>query len=351
MTAGLLTVSAAASAVTFDPDLVITGSVELSTSIGPSPFSDGDVTQAGSIRIIQGGGTTSSAFSTSPGPQPPDNVNDGTTVLPPTNPLSGALTDTGDGVGFSTNLDTLGLAGFNFVGDGFNFVIDASLGLTNNSFVNTYDVTVRVDYSNVVDADGNDAFSEVEMDVELDTVNVLLSDVASDTFLGDSFGGTPTGTFGEVISDIGFFDFVVTLGPGASAQVTNVHQWEGSVFEVPGGAFADITNDITVLEFTCIGPMGGPCSGVADSDGDGVADVDDLCPDSDLSGATVVIAACDSGAANQVDVDGCTVNQQIAAIPAGSDRQFSRAVRRLLRRLFRSGVITRQDETDIRACI
>ncbi len=259
LVAGLMIASGNAFAVLLDADLVASGSVELSTTIGQSTFSDGNVTQSGltnEIRIIQGGVTTSGAFSTTPGTA--DGADDGTTVLPPTNPLSGALTDTGDGVGFTTDLNAAFATGFNF-NEGFDFIIDASIDLTNSSAVNTYTVTIRVDFSNVVDADGDDAFAEVGMDVELDNVDQVLSDVTSDTLLGDSLNGVLTGTSGNMISDINIVDFVVNLAPLASRQVTNLHQWEGGVFDNPGGAFVDISTDITILDFTCTGPTGAPC--------------------------------------------------------------------------------------------
>jgi hypothetical protein len=60
-----------------------------------------------------------------------------------------------------------------------------------------------------------------------------------------------------------------------------------------------------------------PAGPVADADADGVPDAVDHCGDSEQS-PTVVIDACDSGAGNDLDVDGCTIADQMAAIAAGA---------------------------------
>jgi hypothetical protein len=87
-----------------------------------------------------------------------------------------------------------------------------------------------------------------------------------------------------------------------------------------------------------------------DSDGDGVNDPGDQCPASEVSG-TVVLDGCDSGAANVVDADGCTINDQLTELAdsTSSQRAYTRAVRRLLRCLTRTGEITPQEETAIRS--
>lgn len=51
---------------------------------------------------------------------------------------------------------------------------------------------------------------------------------------------------------------------------------------------------------------------LSDDDADGVADIEDVCAASDVS-ATVVVAGCDSGVANTVLADGCTIADRIAA--------------------------------------
>lgn len=248
--AGLMVASQSAVAVPIDSDLTISGSVELSTSIGVSPFSDGNVTQFGEVRRTVGGATTSAGFSTGQGPA--DGVNDGTTALPAPNPLAGGFTDTGDGVGYGTNLDAEFETGFDF-NEGYDFIIDLGIDFANSSATDTYTVTMKVDFSNVVNADGPDAFAVAGLDVERNAVDVLLSDVTSDTFFGDELNGVPLGSFGATVSDAGVFLFDVVLAPGATATVGAIHQWEGGVFEL-GNSFVDVSVDITIDGIQCSGP-------------------------------------------------------------------------------------------------
>ena len=64
-----------------------------------------------------------------------------------------------------------------------------------------------------------------------------------------------------------------------------------------------------------------------DSDGDGIIDPEDACPQSDLS-PTVVIDSCDSGVENTLFENGCTVSDEIAkcAASAGNHGQFTSCV-------------------------
>ena len=61
---------------------------------------------------------------------------------------------------------------------------------------------------------------------------------------------------------------------------------------------------------------------VSDVDGDGVTDDADLCPNSDLTGdleGTVVIDECDSGVANALFEDGCTISDRVMACADGAE--------------------------------
>ena len=104
----------------------------MSTSIGVSPFSDGAVTQNSDVRVKQGGATTSNAFSTTPGTA--DGADDATTTLPASNPLLGTFTEfgvaSGDGLGYSTDLDAAFETGFSF-NEGYDFIVEFAMDLAN----------------------------------------------------------------------------------------------------------------------------------------------------------------------------------------------------------------------------
>ena len=239
-------------AAAISPDLAITSSVNLSTSIGVSPFSDGAVTQSGNVKTIVGGATTNDAFATTPGTA--DGVNDATTSAASLS--TGNLTATGDGIGWSTDLDALFATGFNF-NEGYDFIIDLGFNLTNNSLTDTFTITMAVAYSHTVDADGGDAFAESKMDIELNGFDVRapFSEVLSDSVFGDALNAASLGTFGDPVMDTGLFLFDVILNPGDTATIGGTHQWEGGVFE-SGFSGVDVNVDFAVAEIFCEGDCG-----------------------------------------------------------------------------------------------
>lgn len=88
-----------------------------------------------------------------------------------------------------------------------------------------------------------------------------------------------------------------------------------------------------------------------DSDGDGVINPNDACPNSDLS-QTVVIDGCDSGVENILFENGCTISDKIAqcAVTAGNHGQFTSCVSHLLNELKGQSVIQGSEKGAIQSC-
>ena len=88
-----------------------------------------------------------------------------------------------------------------------------------------------------------------------------------------------------------------------------------------------------------------------DSDGDGVPDPDDECDISDLR-STIVIAGCDTGVANQLFDDGCTMADQIGECAADGDNHgnFVSCVAQLTHDWADEGIITSRDKGPIQRC-
>ena len=88
-----------------------------------------------------------------------------------------------------------------------------------------------------------------------------------------------------------------------------------------------------------------------DTDDDGVPDDEDACPDSDLS-PTVVIDGCDSGVANHLFDDGCTISDLIAiyAAEANNHGQFASSVSQFANDLVQAGLISGADKGQIQNC-
>jgi hypothetical protein len=90
---------------------------------------------------------------------------------------------------------------------------------------------------------------------------------------------------------------------------------------------------------------------IVDTDGDGFFDDVDFCIDSDLS-ATVVIDGCDSGVANLLLDDGCTISDLIADCAAGASNhgQFVSCVSSLTNDLKKAGLISGREKGAIQKC-
>jgi hypothetical protein len=88
-----------------------------------------------------------------------------------------------------------------------------------------------------------------------------------------------------------------------------------------------------------------------DSDGDGVPDPDDECDISDLR-STTIIDGCDSGVANHLFNDGCTMADRIAECAAdeGNHGNFVSCVAQLTHDWVEEGVITPRDKGPIQRC-
>ena len=89
----------------------------------------------------------------------------------------------------------------------------------------------------------------------------------------------------------------------------------------------------------------------SDEDSDGVPDFSDNCPGSDL-GETIVIAGRDSGVANQMLDDGCTMSDEIAkaAAAASNHGDFVSAVAELTNNWKKAGLISGADKGSIQNC-
>jgi hypothetical protein len=89
----------------------------------------------------------------------------------------------------------------------------------------------------------------------------------------------------------------------------------------------------------------------ADSDGDGILDCDDACPNSDIT-PTVVIDGCDTGVENHLLDSGCTISDEIAecAAEVTNHGQFVRCVAHLTNALKREGIIAGKEKGKIQKC-
>lgn len=213
-------------------DLNITGHVEFDTDTSASILAG---TQTGNLMSNLAGVVDSSS------------VNN--TSVTGENPLGGMLTDIDDGVGAVAQVD-----GFNF-GDTLGFIFDFEFALINNSLTDTFLATFMIDFSNMVDASGTDAYvdSEIALYDEIGT-EFFFSDLTSDTLFGDENNGSSTGTFGSMINDSGMFSFDISLAAGESTSFGGVLKIDGADFDGNGGFTARSEAFVSVARVTNTSP-------------------------------------------------------------------------------------------------
>lgn len=166
----------------------------------------GGVTQGGNMSITDGGTSSSSTIS------------NGTAT--PNTTITRQLSETGDGT--SINLSLLGVGPSDDIA--YN-IADQLISLSNASASDIYTVSLRVDVRNFADATGSETNLSESAYVLSDfrlcdsarpncSTELMYSALASDSYYGDSVGGTPQGTKGATLSDSGSQLFIFVLNPG-----------------------------------------------------------------------------------------------------------------------------------------
>jgi len=180
-------------------------------------------------------------------------------------------------------------------------------------------------------------------------------------------------TFSEPITEFHLDVFAVrneefltafSIGDPTSLSGTLVNQGGLITTSLPfpndsgSGRLSWVGINTTTITFT-IGSSSGSALGVSqfglmpvpDSDGDGVPDAEDGCPDSDLS-PTVAIAGCNSGVSNIVSPSGCTISDLAAECTedAGNHGGFVSCIAHLTNDLRNAGIITGRQKGAIQRC-
>lgn len=132
---------------------------------------------------------------------------------------------------------------------------------------------------------------------------------------------------------------------GGNPNIDATYNYE--LFAVVKGSGPDGERVASVGITVVVGVGGLPC----DSDGDGIFDDVDACPDSDLS-VTVVIGGCDSGVSNTLFANGCTISDLVGQCAANSVNhgQFVSCVADLANSLKSGGVITGKQKGALQSC-
>lgn len=198
-----------AHAVAFSADISISGSI----TFDDTNSSVAGTTQGGSLSSIIGGLADSSSIS-------------GVTVMG-AGTLSGNLTDIGDGFGSS----------FTMTGNQINqegeLFSDYLFNISNSSATDQYQVTLAIDFRNLVDADGINSFADAQTSIQNDLTlaELFFTDLTSDVLFGDRENGTALASFGTSLADSGLVMLDLLLNPLASVDLSGINELKGGVFD------------------------------------------------------------------------------------------------------------------------
>lgn len=173
-------------------------------------------------------------------------------------PLSGALTQYGDGV-LIRDAQAAAMA------SGTRAGIDAVFSVTNASATHPYDITFNLAVTNQVDVLGTNAYIHSELTIDRESVEIFFSDVESDAIFGDTVDGTNAGSYGALLEDVVIQQLTITLLPLQSTVLAL--DWTTELDSASAGAMALGTFSGAIL-----------LDGAAptDSDGDGSSDGDEM---------------------------------------------------------------------------
>jgi hypothetical protein len=150
----------------------------------------GDGVSSGNFSLKNGGATTTSTYA-------------GATVTG-TNPLTNSLVNTNDGIGFTGSANT--------TDDFFNVGFDSTIDVTNNSVSDIYDIVFKLEFSNMVNASGGDAFADSEFFLLANGLEIFFTDLLSDSVNGNEVAGDggPAPYFGSLLeTNTLFFNFAL----------------------------------------------------------------------------------------------------------------------------------------------
>ncbi|MDB5975502.1 MAG: hypothetical protein JWR07_2262 [Nevskia sp.] len=205
----------------FSSDLGITAHANISVaadSAHPVPSSPavGNATQAATLSLISGGMTSAVAV-------------DGNLVVTGRLPLSGALLDSGDGVGIAATMSGID-DGKPASSDGL--FGDYAFSISNRSATDPYKLSLKIDYGNSVQASGAVSAQDGAFNIGLITLNrgdvaLFFTNLTSDTVFGDKHDITFTGTSGKDLHDAGTRTVDLTVQPGETVELRGQHDLRG----------------------------------------------------------------------------------------------------------------------------
>ena len=222
---------------------------------------------------------------------------------------------------------------------------------TSSTFTQITDTTGGSTFNPATNSDGTRIVFQSNRDITGDNADlnseIFLYDVTTDMFtqISDSTGS------GGFMADINADGTKITFELGGTRQI---YLAECGIADSDGdGVDDDLDNcpDDANSDQTDTDGDGEGDACDTDDDGDGVDDNSDQCDESNTD-LTIVIDGCDSGISNFIDADGCSISDLIAEIANDSSNHgnFVSVVSHLLNDLKKAGLISGNDKGAIQSC-
>lgn len=152
---------------------------------------------------------------------------------------AGTLTQSGDGFGIDATVSGSDTS------EVYPLGLDITMDLSNTSAISQL-ITIHLDFSNSVDADGIDAYADSSFFLEKDEIEFFFTDLTSDTLYGDIENGSDLITYGALLSDSGNLSWDITLDPGQSMSLFGAFSLYAGAYDDPSNFTGDFSAELTV---------------------------------------------------------------------------------------------------------
>ncbi len=213
-------------AIPLPTEVSINGLVSFDSSFANTA---GNVTLAGEFFAMENGVNSGSSFSG--------------TLVTGDNPVTGLPVAINDGFGMQLS----SRADFDSITDSeYAIGIDLEMSFENTSASNPYQIQLRFENTNNVNADGADSYATSDFSIDVGGKEIFFSDLTSDTAFGDKHSGAVLGSFGDSLSHITDTLYQITLDPGTQVMLVASYTGEGAAYFDPGASIVDFSHRIRI---------------------------------------------------------------------------------------------------------
>lgn len=132
------------------------------------------------------------------------------------------------------------------------------LRIINSSTHRAYKVYFSVSYNHSVNAMGNDAENESDLEIMLNGVEIFEAEIISDLYNGNSVNKVPLQSSGGLVSDNGVFHFSTVVNPGETDTVELDYTMDGKNYANNSGIQSSASYFLSVDDIQLLPPQAVP---------------------------------------------------------------------------------------------